>query len=1076
MANPSLTPIPEPPGLPLLGNLLDIDPEVFLASMVSLADKYGEIYRLRLGGKTQVAISSYRLVHEASDETRFKKSISAPLAEVRQGVNNGLFTATNDDPDWGIAHRVLMPAFGPMSIRGMFDEMHDIATQLTMKWARYGSNTPIMVTEDFTKLSLDTLALCTMNFRFNSYYKDELHPFISAMAEFLIESGNRSRRVPLPSLFYKGRDSKFFSDIEVLRKTATEVLQQRKEEGSHKRKDILSAMLDGVDPKTGGHMSDQSIIDNLITFLIAGHETTSGLLSFAFYMLLKHPQAYRKAQKEVDEVVGTGQVKAEQLSKLPYLAAILRETLRHQSPIPIILVEPIKDEVIGGQYFVPAGETIVLLLAKSHLDPAVYGDDVSDFKPERMLDDNFNYLNKTFPNCWKPFGNGIRSCIGRPFAWQEALLVMAMLLQSFNFVLDDPAYRLAIQQTLTIKPKGFRMRAILRDELTPTQLEHRVAGTLAAPAPRNAVTLQGSTKPRHGEAGKPLHIYYGSNSGTCEMLAHRLATDASSKGFWVEIVDCMDSANGKVPADRPVVFIAASYEGQPADNAALFVDWLQNVEDGGSLKHASYAVFGCGHRDWSSTFHRIPKVVDTLMAKHGGSRIAKTGFADAASGDISSTFEAWADDVFWPAMAQKYGKSEDFVMESEFNKTSLRIEISSPHVSTLRQEVTRGSVVGSAILTTDTTPVKKHMEIELPLGMAYKAGDYLAILPANPREIVDRAMRHFRLSWDMHLTIKAEAQTLLPTDSPIPAHDILTAYVELTQPATRRNILTLVEATGEELVRARLQFMASEAYTSEVIGKRVSMLDLLERHPEIDLPLSSFLSMLPPMRIRQYSIASSPLWNPNHVVLSYSVIDEPSLYDATKRRVGVATGYLSSLSVGDTLYVAVRPSHAAFHLPTDTENTPVIMLAAGTGVAPFRGFIQERAAMLSGGRKLARAILFVGCRQPSVDDIYRKELEVWEKQGAVSLRWSYSQKSEESEGCRYVQDRLWRDRDDFVKMWHDGAKVYVCGGRAMSEGIKEVMIKMRPYAAAKLDAQVDEDAKDWFESLKNVRYVVDVFD
>lgn len=216
----------------------------------------------------------------------------------------------------------------------MFADMHDIATQLAMKWARYGPDAAIAVSDDFTRLALDTLALCSMDFRFNSFYRDELHPFISSMGSFLVESGLRSRRpAALAAVFYRRSEQRFFADIEVLRRTAREVLDTRRaavaaDETKAKdsgRKDLLGAMMTGVDPKTGRQMNDDSIIDNLITFLIAGHETTSGLLSFAFYMLLKHPEAYDKAQKEVDSVVGTGAVTVDHVYKLPYVMGVSTE-------------------------------------------------------------------------------------------------------------------------------------------------------------------------------------------------------------------------------------------------------------------------------------------------------------------------------------------------------------------------------------------------------------------------------------------------------------------------------------------------------------------------------------------------------------------------------------------------------------------------------------------------------------------------------------------------------------------------------------------------------------------------------
>jgi cytochrome P450/NADPH-cytochrome P450 reductase len=228
--------------------------------------------------------------------------------------------ASEDEPNWGKAHRILIPAFGPMPIRGMFDEMHDIASQLALKFARHGPHAPIQVSDDFTRLALDTLALCAMNFRFNSFYHEELHPFITAMGDFLKESGNRRRRMG-PSFMYRKADEKYWNDIATLRKTADEVVANRKANPGD-RKDLLASMLEGVDSRTGEKLDDKNITDQLITFLIAGHETTSGLLSFSFYHLLKNPEAYHKVQQEVDQVIGKGPIRVEHLMKLPYIAGV----------------------------------------------------------------------------------------------------------------------------------------------------------------------------------------------------------------------------------------------------------------------------------------------------------------------------------------------------------------------------------------------------------------------------------------------------------------------------------------------------------------------------------------------------------------------------------------------------------------------------------------------------------------------------------------------------------------------------------------------------------------------------------
>lgn len=1051
---------------------------IILKTLKTLTLKTGEIYRLSLGGRSVVFVSSYDLVNEVCNEKRFEKDIRGVLDQVRHGVHDGLFTAKGpEEPNWGIAHRVLMPAFGPMPINDMFDDMHDIACQLAMKWARHGPTYPIKVTDDFTRLALDTLGLCSMDYRFNSFYHDEMHPFIEAMGGFLVESGNRARR-PLPAIFYREVDRKYQQDIDTMRKTADDVLNFRKEHPSD-RKDLLSAMMSGVDPKTGQKMTDQSITDNLITFLIAGHETTGGTLSFAFYNLLKHPEAYRKAQQEVDDVIGDGPIRVEHTSKLQYIQAVLRETLRLTPTIAMISVKPIKDEILGGKYAVTPADTIVMMMAKSQLDPSVFGETAQEFQPERLLEQNFNQLNREFPNAWKPFGNGQRGCIGRPFAWQEATLAIALLLQNFNFLLDDPSYTLTQQQTLTLKPKDFYMRGVLRHGLTATQLEHRLSGS-ATSLENSVANLQVNNKAaKSGKQGKPMSIYYGSNSGTCESLARRLATDAPNHGFMATTVDSLDVANQNLPAGQPVVIITASYEGEPPDNAALFCNWIQGVKEGSKeLEKVSYAVFGCGHHDWASTFHKIPKMVDSTLEKLGSTRLAPLGVADAAEGDLFSRFENWEDEQLWPALREKYGIEKE--EGSDSLQGGLTIEISTPRSSTLRQDVKEAVVVATSNLTSPEAPTKKHIEIQLPSDKSYSAGDYLAILPINPKEIVHRALRRFRLPWDAHVTIHSETTTTLPTGHPVSASDILGAYVELSQPATKRSIMALVEATKDDATRAEIQaLVASDEDFAAVTHKRLSVLDVLEMHPAVELPFATFLSLLPPLRVRQYSISSSPLWKQDHCTLTYSVLDAPALSGITGQRyVGVATSYLASLQPGDKLHVSVRPSHASFHLPVDSERTPLVMIAAGTGLAPFRGFIQERAAMIGAGRKVAPALLFYGCRHPEQDDMYREEMDKWVAMGAVDIRRSYSRNPEASEGCKHVQDRLWTDRKDVQGLWDAGAKVYVCGSRGVAEAVREVAIRMYVDGAKENHGKElsVQDATERFDAVKYERFATDVFD
>ncbi|KAI5248664.1 cytochrome P450 [Aureobasidium subglaciale] len=1064
------TPIPGPAGWPFLGNINDIDPEVPVKSLMDIADKYGSIYSLSILGKRRVIVSSVELLNEICDEKRFGKVVTAALGEVRNLTGDGLFTAHNGEHNWEVAHRVLVPAFGPLNIRSMFDDMKDIASQLVMKWARHGQDYKVHVTDDFTRLTLDTLALCSMDYRFNSFYAEQMHPFVDAMVNVLSESGSRIRRPGFLAALYRKEEYQYWKDVEYLRELSSELVQNRKKHPGS-RKDLLHAMLHGKDPRNGDSLSDESIIDNMITFLIAGHETTSGLLSFLFYYLLKNPSAYKKAQEEVDKVIGDASIKVAHLSKLPYINAVLRETLRLQPTAPAFSIQPNNEiDVIGGEYTVHKSQPIIALLPKIHRDPAVYGEDANEFKPERMLDENFNKLP---PNAWKPFGNGSRACIGRPFAWQEAQLVVAMLLQYFDFTLDDAKYDLQIKSTLTIKPNHFYMHAQLRHGRTPTQLE-QILSSNGTPVQKHQSSRPDdeATRATTDESkGRPLTILYGSNTGTCQAFAQGLAADAPSHGFKVTKIDTLDSAKDNLPTDQPIAIVTCSYEGEPADNAAHFYHWLESLQ--GDSTKVQYAVFGAGHSDWKNTFHKIPTAIDDILLARGGERICSRGSANAANGDMFSEFEKWEDDVFWPAMASKYG-GDSSTTDSTATQ-SLTVEVSSVRSSHLRADVYEARVVDAKLLSHPGASEKRHIEVELPASATYSSGDYLHVLPINPHESVQRVMRRFNLAWDSVLTIKAAVGTILPTDVPISANDLFGAYVELGQPATKRNVTLLLDVCTDNETKKELTRLSGDAFSTEISEKRVSLLDLLNRFPSVQLPLSAFISSLPPMRTRSYSISSSSLVNPHRVTLTFAVLHQSHM-SGMGEYVGVASNYLSQLAAGDKLHVAVRPSSQAFHLPVDYENTPVIMLCAGTGLAPFRGFVQERAAQVEAGRKLAPALLVVGCRSPDEDELYREDFDKWEAAGAVKILRAYSRKPEASGGSKYAQDALWEHRKEALELWDAGSRVYVCGSRGLERSVQQVCQKIYMERAKELGKdKTDQEAEQWFEGIRNVRFATDVF-
>ena len=179
------------------------------------------------------------------------------------------------------------------------------------------------------------------------------------------------------------------------------------------------------------------------------------------------------------------------------------------------------------------------------------------------------------------------------------------------------------------------MRAHLRSGVSATELERALASaTLNDPRPANGAP---QVRKEKLAKGKPISIYYGSNSGTCEALANRLASDAANHGFRADIVDTLDTAKDNLPKDRPVAIVTASYEGQPADNATHFVQWIGSLKEN-ELEDVSYAVFGCGHRDWAKTFHKIPKYLNVELERAGATRLVDMGSADAAQGDIFTEF------------------------------------------------------------------------------------------------------------------------------------------------------------------------------------------------------------------------------------------------------------------------------------------------------------------------------------------------------------------------------------------------------------------------------------------------------
>jgi len=232
----------------------------------------------------------------------------------------------------------------------------------------------------------------------------------------------------------------------------------------------------------------------------------------------------------------------------------------------------------------------------------------------------------------------------------------------------------------------------------------------------------------------------------------------------------------------------------------------------------------------------------------------------------------------------------------------------------------------------------------------------------------------------------------------------------------------------------------------------------------------SLLEMLPPLKPRQYSISSSPHWSPEHVTITVAVVTAPA-WSGHGVFHGVASNYLANARPGMKVAVTARPSQAAFHLP-DTLDTPIIMVGAGTGVAPFRGFLQERALRAAEeGQQPGDALLFFGCHHADEDFLYKDDLQLWESEGVVKLRMAFSATPDGE--VRHVQHRLWKDRAEVMSLMEKGARIYVCGdGRHMAPAVRETFGRMHQELTNCTPDQVQE----WLTELeKSIRYSQDVF-
>ena len=384
-----LAPIPHPPKKPVVGNMLSLDANAPVQDLARLSKELGPIFWLDMMGSPIVIVGGHDLVDELSDEKRFDKAVRGALRRVRAVGGDGLFTADTKEPNWTKAHNILLQPFGNRAMQSYHPSMVDIAEQLVKKWERLNTDEEIDVVHDMTALTLDTIGLCGFDYRFNSFYRSDYHPFVESLVRSL-ETIMMTRGLPLESLWMQKRRRDLAGDVAFMNSMVDEIIAERRKaaEAADGKKDMLAAMMTGVDRATGEQLDDVNIRYQINTFLIAGHETTSGLLSCAIYAMLKHPEVLKKAYEEVDRVFGpdvNAKPTYQQVTQLHYLTQILKESLRLWPPAPAYGIAPVQDETIGGgKYKLRKGTFVTILVLALHRDPSVWGPNPDAFDPENF--------------------------------------------------------------------------------------------------------------------------------------------------------------------------------------------------------------------------------------------------------------------------------------------------------------------------------------------------------------------------------------------------------------------------------------------------------------------------------------------------------------------------------------------------------------------------------------------------------------------------------------------------------------------------------------------------------------------
>jgi len=265
-----------------------------------------------------------------------------------------------------------------------------------------------------------------------------------------------------------------------------------------------------------------------------------------------------------------------------------------------------------------------------------------------------------------------------------------------------------------------------------------------------------------------------------------------------------------------------------------------------STRGVRYAVFGCGHPDWAATYHAVPTTIDNRLQESGAERLLARGEGNASAADLFDTFDDWEesflDIIAAPEMAKATKASLTAIVDTQARHKMLK-----------HGEIPSAKITSNDVITHGGQQIKRHIVMRLEEGSSYRAGDYLSLLPITPVESVRRVLKRFELHGDDRVSLKGSGQSFLfPTDTPISAFDLFSGFVELGQPASIKQVASLMQFARRNEDMSRLEKLSRpEVYEPEVAKSRRSLLDILEEYPMVEMPLGDFILALPPLRMRQ---------------------------------------------------------------------------------------------------------------------------------------------------------------------------------------------------------------------------------